>query len=194
MSGEGGPTHGPTVIVLAAGQGERFKASGGTQDKLEADLNGQRVRDHVLARVQASGLAWHVVERADTQHLQQPGMGDSIACGVAATPQAEGWLILPADLPLVQTATLLRVAQALQQHSVVVPFYQDQKGHPVGFSAACREDLIRLTGDQGARGVVARRGFTPLEVQDPGCVLDVDTVEALAQARGLLTQGIFSDN
>ena len=186
------PAQGPTVIVLAAGLGERFKASGGIQDKLEADLSGQRVRDHVLASVCASGLPWHVVERADTLHLHKPGMGDSIACGVAATPKAQGWLILPADLPLIQAATLVQVAQALQDHAVVVPFYQGQKGHPVGFTSACREALTCLTGDEGARSVVARQGFFRLDVQDPGCVLDVDTVDALAHARSVLVQGGFS--
>ena len=186
------PAQGPTVIVLAAGLGQRFKASGGTQDKLEADLNGQRVRDHVLASVRASGLSWHVVERSDTAHLNHPGMGDSIACGVAATPKAQGWLILPADLPLIQAATLVRVAQALRGHAVVVPFYQDQKGHPVGFASACREALMGLRGDEGARSVVAQQGFFRLDVQDPGCVLDVDTVDALAQASVVLAQGGFS--
>jgi molybdenum cofactor cytidylyltransferase len=52
----------PTVIVLAAGKGERFKASGATQDKLQSLLDGQAVREHVLAAVRASGLPWHVVE------------------------------------------------------------------------------------------------------------------------------------
>ena len=186
------PAQGPTVIVLAAGLGQRFKASGGIQDKLEADLNGQRVRDHVLASVRASGLPWHVVERSDTVHLNHPGMGDSIACGVAATPKAQGWLILPAALPLIQPSTLVCVAQAVQHHAVVVPFYQGQRGHPVGFACACREALMGLTGDEGARSVVARQGFFRLEVLDPGCVLDVDTVDALAQARDVLAQGGFS--
>ena len=183
---------GPTVIVLAAGQGERFKASGATQDKLEADLNGQRVRDHVMASVRASGLPWHVVERVDTLHLHQPGMGDSIACGVAATPHAKGWLILPADLPLIQASTLLRVAQALPHHPVVVPFYNHQKGHPVGFAPSCRDALMGLTGDQGARSVVAQHGFYRLDLQDQGCVLDVDTLDALAQARKALAERIFA--
>ncbi|MFY8179309.1 MAG: NTP transferase domain-containing protein, partial [Limnohabitans sp.] len=74
----------PTILVLAAGKGERFKAAGGTEDKLNATLGGQRVRDHVMAAVQASGLPCHVVEREHTQPLTNPGMGDSIACGVAA--------------------------------------------------------------------------------------------------------------
>ena len=84
-----------TVIVLAAGKGERFKASGASDDKLNALLGGQRVRDHVLSAVHASGLPFHVVEREHTAHLNAPGMGDSIACGVAATPDASGWLIRP---------------------------------------------------------------------------------------------------
>ena len=172
----------PTVIVLAAGKGERFRASGATQDKLQTLLCGRAVRDHVLAAVHTSGLPCHVVEREHTAHLTNPGMGDSIACGVAATPEANGWLILPADLPLIQAHTLLAVADALAQHTVVVPRHQGQSGHPVGFSSSCRSALLQLGGDQGARSVVAQHTVYRLEVDDEGCVLDVDTVEALAQA------------
>jgi molybdenum cofactor cytidylyltransferase len=173
----------PTVIVLAAGNGERFKAAGGTENKLNAPLGDQRVRDHVMAAVQASGLPCHVVEREHTQHLTNPGMGDSIACGVAATPDAQGWLILPADLPLIQASTLLAVAQALQSHAVVVPFYLGKQGHPVGFHASCGSALKQLTGDQGARAVVAQHAYLKLSVMDEGAVLDVDTPDLLEQAR-----------
>lgn len=172
----------PTVIVLAAGKGERFKASGATQDKLQSLLCGKPVREYVLEAVRASGLPCHVVERAHTAHLTMPGMGDSIASGVAATPDAHGWLILPADLPLIQARTLLAVAAALSQHEVVVPRYEGQQGHPVGFSVACRGALTQLTGDQGARAVVAQYPVCRLEVEDEGCMLDVDTVDALAFA------------
>ena len=176
----------PTVIVLAAGKGERFKASGGSHDKLEIWLNGMPVRAHVLAAVHASGLPCHVVERSHTAHLPAPGMGDSIACGVAATADATGWLILPADLPLIQVSTLLAVAAALQQHQVVVPIYEGQQGHPVGFSSSCREALLKLTGDQGARAVVAQHEVGRVGVDDEGCVLDVDTVDILKQLEARL--------
>ena len=178
----------PTVIVLAAGKGERFKASGSSQDKLNAMLSGQRVRDHVLAAVQSSGLPFHMVEREHTAHLAHPGMGDSIACGVAATSNASGWLVLPADLPLIQPATLLAVAAALQQHAVVVPRYQGLKGHPVGFDASCRAALLQVTGEHGARTVVAQHEVYAIDVEDEGCVLDVDTVQALALAQSRLRQ------
>ena len=110
-------------------------------------------------------------------------MGDSIACGVEATAQAQGWLVLPADLPLVQASTLLQVAQALSGHPVVVPTWQGERGHPVGFAAACRDELLALSGDSGARAVVQRHGAHLLPVDDAGCVLDVDTPDALEVAR-----------
>ena len=181
------------VIVLAAGKGERFKAAGGTQHKLDALLQGLTVRERVIKAVQASGLSWHVVLPEHTQHVQNPGMADSIACGVAATRNADGWLVLPADLPLIQPATLEFMAKALHDATqqaapcdVVVPTYQQQRGHPVGFSKACLQDLLQLTGDKGAASVVAKHNSLQLPVDDVGCVTDVDTPDLLEAAQQLL--------
>lgn len=181
------------VLVLAAGRGERFKAAGGTQHKLDAVLEGKSVRDHVLSAVQASGLPWHMVTPEHTQHLPHAGMADSIACGVAATRNADGWLILPADLPLIQASTLRVMAKALQEAQdpqvacdVVVPFYQQQRGHPVGFSKNCLPDLLQLQGDHGASAVVAKYKSWHVAVNDVGCVTDVDTPALLAAAHRLL--------
>ena len=178
----------PTVLILAAGEGSRFKASGGQTDKLNALLHGQRVRDHVLAAVKAANLPYFVVEKEHLATNPNAGMGDSIAYGVAATLGAHGWLVLPADLPLITPSTLHAVANALQVHEVVVPFHAGERGHPVGFSTTCRADLLNLTGDEGARSVVAQHGHCRLEVDDWGAVLDVDTVQALAQAVERLSQ------
>jgi molybdenum cofactor cytidylyltransferase len=172
----------PTVIVLAAGRGERFLASGGSSHKLSAMLEGKTVLQHTLDAVRLSGLPWHL-ESGD-----HAGMGDSIASAVHTTSSAHGWLILPGDLPLVHSATLLAVAQALKRHEIVVPSYRKQRGHPVGFSATCLNALLQLTGDRGASGVVNAGASFEMEVNDPGCVTDIDTVEDLAKAQSLLRQ------
>ena len=138
----------PTALVLASGRGERFLASGGTTHKLQALLGAKTVLQHTLDAVCASGLPWHL---EDGGHA---GMGDSIAAAVRATPQASGWLVVLGDLPLIQAATLQALAQALSLHDVVIPTYQGQRGHPVGFSARCRESLLNLSGDKGAASVV----------------------------------------
>jgi molybdenum cofactor cytidylyltransferase len=180
----------PVVILLAAGRGERFAAAGGQGHKLDARLGDQTVRAHALQAVRDSGLEGHLVTPADTAHLAHAGMADSIACGVRATANAAGWLILPADLPLVLPRTVQAVAQALMAgtHDVVVPTFQGERGHPVGFTAACRDDLLALHGDQGARAVVRAHAVQLLAVDDAGCVLDVDTPAALARAQALWQQ------
>lgn len=174
----------PTVIVLACGHGKRFLASGGTTHKLQARLAGKTVLQHTLDAVRASGLPWHL---EDGEH---PGMGDSIAAAVRATwqsnPESGGWLILPGDLPLVQSATLRAIAAALDAHEVVVPVYQGQRGHPVGFQASCREALLNLRGEKGAARVVIARAAIELIVNDVGCVFDIDTVADLHAAQALV--------
>jgi molybdenum cofactor cytidylyltransferase len=170
----------PTVIILASGRGERFAASGGTAHKLHSMLCGKTVLQHTVDAVVASGLPWHL---EDAGH---PGMGDSIAAGVAATPDSPGWLILPADLPLIQGTTLRAVAQHLRQTSVVVPTYQGARGHPVGFGVACKADLLSLRGDSGAASVVKKHACETLNIDDRGICMDVDTLQDLERAEAYL--------
>lgn len=174
----------PTVLVLASGRGERFAASGGGTHKLQALLAGKPVLQHTLDAVAASGLPWHL------EDVGHDGMGDTIAAAVRATPDAAGWLVLPGDLPLVQAATLRAVAHALAQHAVVVPMFKGARGHPVGFSAACRDALLDLKGNQGAASVVraqaAINSVAYVDVADEGIVTDIDTLDDLRRAEALL--------
>lgn len=176
----------PIIIVLASGRGERFRASGGTGDKLQAKLLHQAVLEHTLEAVRGSGLPWHLEENG------LPGMGDSIAAAVGATSQAAGWLILPADLPLVRSQTLLAVASALGRCPVVIPLYQGRRGHPVGFSASCRQELLALRGDGGAAVVARSRSPFQLTLSDIGCVTDIDTVDDLRRAERLMSERVHA--
>ncbi|KQP14712.1 NTP transferase domain-containing protein [Pseudorhodoferax sp. Leaf267] len=177
----------PVVLVLASGRGERFTASGGQVHKLQALLGGRAVLEHTLAAVRASGLPWHL---EDAGH---PGMGDSIAAAVRATQGAGGWLVLPGDLPLIAPASLHKVAMALAQADVVLPMHGSQRGHPVGFSIACRDALLALSGEIGAAPIVqAKRKqgqVLELALDDVGSVTDIDTLDDLACAEALVQKG-----
>lgn len=172
----------PVVLVLASGRGERFRASGGQGSKLQASLAGRPVIEHTLAAVRASGLPLHV---EDAGH---PGMGDSIAAGVRATADAGGWLVLPGDLPLVRPQSLLAVAAALAQASVVVPMYQGARGHPVAFRREHGPALQALSGAEGAAAIVRAHPPLRLELDDPGIVTDIDSVDDLARAERMLAE------
>ncbi len=189
------------VIVLAAGRGSRFA---GPRHKLAQPLGAATVLGQTIMHAIESCLpvivvtteplaaeAARWVARRDVVVLpevgsagaQPLGMGYSIAAGVAARPHAAGWLVLPGDMPLVRPSTLVTVAAGLAQHAVVYAQHGGRRGHPVGFSAELFSDLIKLSGDEGARRVMARYASVGLDVNDPGVLVDVDTESDLAQVR-----------
>ncbi|MGE5712793.1 MAG: nucleotidyltransferase family protein, partial [Betaproteobacteria bacterium] len=91
---------------------------------------------------------------------------------------ADGWVIALADMPAIQPDTLRRVVDALKAGAATVaPTYRGRRGHPVGFSAAMRSELLASAGDIGARSVLARHPPQLIEVDDPGVLYDVDTPE-----------------
>lgn len=181
----------PHVIILAAGQGRRFLASGGIGSKLHTRLGDRTVLEHTLAAVQRTGLSWRLVDEG------YPGMGDSIAAGVNATPNACGWLILPGDLPLVKSDSLIKVANALAEHAAVVPLHKNRRGHPVGFNASCGSTLRALDGEQGASKVLEgllKKGLAlEMELADPGIWQDIDTMQDLRRCQHLLHRELARD-
>jgi len=191
----------PAVIVLAAGTGSRFAAPG---HKLTQRLGSSSVLGATLRHAIASHLAVVVVTTdalADTarRHVASRdvivlpavgtpgphplGMGYSIAAGVAARPDATGWLVLPGDMPMVQSTTLLAVAAALEHHPVAYAQHRGRRGHPVGFGAELYSELVTLSGDEGARRLVARYPAHGVEVDDSGVLIDVDTEADLERVR-----------
>ena len=197
---------GVAVIVLAAGRGSRFL---GIDHKLAQPFAATTVLAATLAHALASRLdvvvvttaalaplARHsiaarrvivlpdVVEAADASPSALGlGMGYSIASGVSASSTASGWLMLPADMPLVRPDTLQAVAARLAEHPVAYAQHKGRRGHPVGFAAELYTELVTLAGDEGARRLIARYPSWAVEVDDPGVLIDIDTVDDLERLR-----------
>ncbi|MDH4059498.1 MAG: nucleotidyltransferase family protein [Aquincola sp.] len=194
----------PTVIVLAAGLGSRFV---GAHHKLVQPVRDDEgkptpilaltLRHAIESRmpvvvVTTSTLAPLAAEQVAARDIvvvpaaapvSGRGMGDSIASGVAARADAPGWLILPADMPRVRPATLHAVAKALLSGPIAYAQYKGRRGHPVGFDAELYSELIALTGDEGARRIVARYPAQAVDVDDPGVLIDIDTIQDLDEGR-----------
>lgn len=199
-------TTNPTVIVLAAGRGQRFADS--QQDSLHHKLEQPMGADTVLAltlqnviasllplvvvttaalapQVRALVAGSDIVTLTDAEADPGFGMGRSIARGVQASGQSPGWLVLPADMPLVRPDTLVAVASALLHHPVAYAQHRGQRGHPVGFSSELYSELSMLAGDEGARRVMARYPSTAVEVEDGGVLMDIDTADDLLLAQAI---------
>lgn len=105
------------------------------------------------------------------------GMGTSLAAGVRAAPDADGWIVALADMPFLRPETIRVIAQAISDGAAIAaPAYRGERGHPVGFARRFFEELSALHGDSGARALLDRHpdSVTAYEVDDPGVLRDID--------------------
>lgn len=186
-------------LLLAAGSGTRFQALRPGEDKLLAPLPDGTPVAVAAARALRAALprCWAVVRPGSAelaqalsacglQVIEAPeaalGMGHSLAALVAATADANGWVVTLADMPAVQPDTIAQVAAALREpHDLAAPVHAGERGHPVGFGRAYRDELQALQGDRGARAILQRHAarLKLIETEDAGVLRDVDRPEDL---------------
>ena len=117
------------------------------------------------------------------------GMAASIRAGLEAAVGKQGYLFALGDMPQIAGNTMLKVAEALKSNeTIAVPVRNGRRGHPVAIGSAHRDALLSLTGDQGARPVLAKNATNVVEVpvEDEGIFVDVDTQESYRAARAAL--------
>ncbi|MEN4686697.1 nucleotidyltransferase family protein [Pantoea agglomerans] len=172
------------LIVLAAGLSRRFRQQTG-EHKLLADLDGKPVLQRTLEQAAASGLDLFVITRPDAAALKalcsqatlvlcdSGGLGESIAAGVKASRDYDGWLIALGDMPFVTPESYRAVSAALAYAPIVRPWIDGRPGHPVGFQNPCYPMLSTLQGDAGPQAAVKSLAVR-LPLQDRGCLCDID--------------------
>ena len=185
----------PCILVLAAGQGQRFRAAAGAeQNKLLALCTGldaivRPVIEQVLLNLSKVPGRRLLVTSDDTLPavasiarrygfdiltISGAGMGDSLAAGVRASAEASGWLVVLGDMPFIRPDTYQQVFARIGLEQIVVPVLDGVPGHPVGFGQPLMASLSALSGDRGARGLFESNPVTRLEVDDAGIHLDID--------------------
>lgn len=162
------------ILLLAAGLGRRYRNSVGRGEKLMAlhsDENGAWVPliELTIRNAVSSGLKVAMVCRPESAQLQKiaadyqvqiillasRGSGETIAAGVAATADWNGWIIMPADMGWILPRDYILVNNVLQQVcNQVRLMWGNQPGHPVGFSDKYKEQLLKLAHDRGAKEVL----------------------------------------
>ncbi|VVP76013.1 hypothetical protein PS918_01855 [Pseudomonas fluorescens] len=187
------------VIVLAAGQGSRFRqVAGDDRDKLLADCTGRdgvvrSVIEHALLNVPTALDRRVLVTTADRPQvirmakaygceivlIESTGMGDSIAAGVAACAGLAGWLMVLGDMPFVLPSSIEQVVARVADDCISVPLQEGEFGHPVGFGRSFGPELMALSGDRGAKPLFAQGRVIEVAVDDPGVLWDVDVPEKL---------------
>lgn len=194
------------AVVLAAGAGRRFARRPGER-KLLAAFEGRPlvagaldaafaapvrrvllVTDgdpnlaafaHAHARTLERDGDFQVLVAADAAE----GMGASLRTAVRALPSsADGVFVFLGDMPRVPPGLSHALALALGLGiDAVAPRFGGRRGHPVLFGRACFPALLALSGDAGARELLAGLGerLALVDSPDPGVLFDVDRPEDL---------------
>ena len=119
----------------------------------------------------------------------EDGMLTSIIAGMnAASPRMEAVMIMPADHPLIRSATINSVLMAYRgsEKGIAVPVYQGCRGHPAIFSLTYRNELLKLTRE-GARQLLHSHPSDVVEVpvDSEEVLIDIDTLDEYHRARGV---------
>lgn len=181
-------------ILLAAGISQRFgrdklmyPLADGTPMAVAAAINLRAACPETIAvlRPHQEALA-SLLTAVGCEIIECPdaggGMGHSLAAGVRATSDALGWVVALADMPFIATTSHLAVVSCLNQGAKLAACaYQQQRGHPVGFSRIWLDPLTAMTGDLGGKSILEkhRLDLVLCQVNDPGVIRDIDRPEDL---------------
>ena len=178
-------------VVLAAGAGQRFRASGGSGPKQLALVEGTHLVVRALEAALRAGLdEVAVVQGAVALSGVVPegvtvlgnegwaeGVATSLHVAVAhAVAGGRGALVVGlADQPGVTSAGWAAVATAALGVPIAVATYDGRRGNPVRLAASVWADLP-VSGDEGARALIRARPDLVQEVPCVGCADDIDTL------------------
>jgi molybdenum cofactor cytidylyltransferase len=183
-------------IVLAAGAGSRF---GGA--KQLADLSGRPLLEWALRAMAASPVEHRVVvlgsgaeavlEQVDLHGAEpvvcdrwEEGQSASLAGGLAALDGAEAAVVTLGDQPRMRPEAIARVIDARGGDCLAVrATYGGEPGHPVLLERELFVGMRDVTGDYGARNLLASSLTCEVPCDDLGGGEDVDTPDELDALR-----------
>jgi len=190
----GSPPAVTAAVILAAGGGSRFA---GPTHKLLADLDGRPLVAFALQNVLDSGLVPLAVVTGAvdlgplipssftvlTNPAWEDGQATSLRVAVrwAEDIGVEALVVGLGDQPSIEPSAWRAVAEATAT-PIAVATYRGRRGHPVRLHRSVWARLP-VTGDAGARSILAQSPELITEVACDGDPADVDTVDDLARWR-----------
>jgi molybdenum cofactor cytidylyltransferase len=188
------------LVVLAAGQSSRMAPY---HKLLLPDRRGKpmiaRLVDNLLASPARPVIVvvGHRAEEVRAALAGRPvtfvtapdyaeGLAASLRAGIAAVPEAAaGAIVCLGDMPLITARIIERLIEAYdpdEGRRIVVPVRGGRQGNPILWDRRFFPEILALTGDVGARPLLARHleEVAEVEIDDDAIFRDFDTVESLA--------------
>jgi molybdenum cofactor cytidylyltransferase len=182
------------AIILAAGESKRMGVP-----KMFLIFNGKTMLENVIANVTASEVNNTIVvmgaERDSLMDLiaktsvmycyndnYREGMLSSVKCGFRNLPSDyKAVLVFQGDQPFITPIAVNIVIEAflLSGKGIVIPTYQNRRGHPLLIDRKYRGEIEKLSAAGGLRSLADKFSDDVLEVatNESGILRDFDTYE-----------------
>ena len=114
------------------------------------------------------------------------GLSASLRAGIAAVPpEAAAAIVCLGDMPLVTGRMIDRLLEAYDPDEgrlIVLPTFRGKQGNPMLWDRRFFPEILRITGDSGARFLLGQHleNVAEVEMSDDGVLRDFDTAESLA--------------
>lgn len=175
------------VLILAAGEGRRMGSI-----KQLMDFGGSNFLEETIKKYSAYcqdiivTLGFHKEVIRDKikelgfvyQEIEGYQEGMSASFREARTFDADYFMVTPCDLPLIEDYTIESLLKAYRENEgkIIVPRFMGKKGHPVVFPISLQSSFKHIKGDIGARDIIKEKGCLYLDLDDPGIIADIDTL------------------
>jgi CTP:molybdopterin cytidylyltransferase MocA len=187
----------PVAIILAAGESSRM----GSPKALLTDRSGESFVARIVTTMRDAGVDECIIvtgrhhdeiaQAVDSLRLQpkpqivrndDPGRGQlsSLWTGLNACPRGtDAVAVTLVDVPFVTVETVRAVIDAWARTGAPIAraSFGERRGHPVIFDRTLFDELRHAPLDVGARAVLSAHydAIVNVAVDDPGCLVDVDT-------------------
>jgi molybdenum cofactor cytidylyltransferase len=182
------------AIILAAGESKRMGFP-----KMLLPFNGLTMIENVIANVKSSDIDNTIVVSGSDRELltevirkyevidcynsnYKDGMLSSVKCGFRSLPSAfDAVLVFQGDQPLITPLAINTVIKAYKKSKagIVIPLFENKRGHPLLISRKYREEIEKLCDSEGLRSLALKFAYDVLEVEtdEPGILRDFDSYE-----------------
>ena len=183
-----------TIVIPAAGSASRMRGT----DKLLEPVQGHALLRRqvltalplapVLVTLRPDDPRQAVLRGLEVTLIQVPDAATGLAASLrrAAAAVTSALMILPADMPDLTTEDLATVIAAFDLAPDTIHRGASSggtPGHPVILPQRLLPEIMQLSGDEGARSLVARHGVTLVPLPADHALTDLDTPEDWAAWR-----------
>lgn len=184
-----------SCILLAAGLSSRFGSP-----KALAIINQKPLIEHLQARLIKTNLGEIIIVLGAHAELIKPhlfnhkkirfvynkdynfGQTSSLKIGLKnISSGSQGFMLLPVDYPVIQAVTIDQLLETFLKDAplILMPTFENKKGHPPIFDIALKQEFLSLEDTTGLNTIARRheKDVQSIYVADEGIVMSFNTTE-----------------